>query len=950
MEKIVQDLFFNSDDLIMTKIPSGTCFSLQECVIEGIPGAPAFPVKNISIALPPRTKPTKLTESIVKKTLVSQEPIFAACIQAPMVPYQYADYPENRFVAPDEELYKKSINGTLAVMGKTITIGDIPVVGIAVSPMRYNAEGRLEFIEHVILEITITDDKDADKFIKPLITSRQRTRERSLVHELIINPDLVEKFPIVHEQTDTDTNAEDLIAGSDDEADDSYQTKPLQTRSLIKPWDVDYLIITDNNKWNAQTMTITGSAGDMTSEFNRLAKHKESKGYRVHVAQVKDIVAGKYGNFKTNSRDLQEVIRKFIREFVFPAFGYGIEWLLLGGDVSVIPHRLACGCAHGRIWKKESIKNINESEWRGTFLGMRVDLGQCDWSRIDAPNDDTSARYPFIVSNYRTGERIPFDANGASNAQRLGWYFCTDNTFSVRVTSGKRSTFIRVNGPANRINDNMVCYVYENMIPTDLYYSSIFSPLYNRAGLHDWDLLNNGLYGQHNEDNYLQLNGFCGVDFRPDFSVGRAPVESQDEAKTFVDKVIEYDNWGATHPSADYNRFKKMLYVAKHWGYFRIIKPNNTTYLLDNQFYCNAAAGYALIRNSGAVNGYDLQIRCCRGNNFKKKLEYNINADADSPGWYFAKSKTDLSPSHFVFMLNNPPYGMVIVHDNPIPTEWIVVKGKLEDISPLYYEIDEEGVDNSVTEQEELLKWMHSNFPRINQVKRLYSDIADMTAGGVWAGAELEDLTSDKLEQALNSGPHFVSLTGHGNFDSVANLDIEMAKRLNNGNKTFIAFADSCQTNEFDQNDALGECLLLRKGGGAVAYIGNTRFSWISLGALFRMEFFKYMKYFRHIGYLNDSRYCLINTSYSPAHRIWTVYEQTLLGDPEMNVYRDDQDAIPRYVGNKKTKQLHQSTCQWVEKYMANSNKKYFDSIEEGLRCGYDGCYYCLRDYDRKPR
>jgi hypothetical protein len=64
-----------------------------------------------------------------------------------------------------------------------------------------------------------------------------------------------------------------------------------------------------------------------------------------------------------------------------------------------------------------------------------------------------------------------------------------------------------------------------------------------------------------------------------------------------------------------------------------------------------------------------------------------------------------------------------------------------------------------------------------------------------------------------------------------------------------------------------------------------------------------------------------------------------------MNVYRTDEDAYPRFIGNHNTMELHQSTCQWVKK-MASWNKRYFDSIEEGINLGYDGCAFCLKAYN----
>ena len=920
METIVQNLFFDLKDLKMTESHSGTCFSLKGCNIEGVPGAPAFPVMNVCIALPPQTKPANLSTKIVKKTLVSKEPIFVACIQPPKTPYDLTEGSRNRPALPDEELYKKSADSLVAIMGETTSVYDNPVVSIAISPMRYTADGTIEFVENIIIEITLKED--TNQFVQPMITPLQRFRDYSFVSNSVLNPELVKITPF-----------------------DKLPT--VKVKTMLLRGAIDYLIITDNNKWNERDMVITGSAGDMVSEFNRFAEHKKKKGYRTCVIQVKDIVNGKYGNFVEGSRDLQEVIRNFLKATVR---AYGVDWLLLGGDVSIIPTRRACCSDWGQIWVRESSQlEENTSKWNDAFLGIRVSLRQL--SKPNLSINDENGRYPFILTNYETGRRIPYGAPGDFYTNVLGWHFATDETFSTR--SVVPTTWVRVNGPQSIINNKMVFYTYESMIPTDLYYSSLYGPHYNQPGLHDWDLLDNGLYGQHNDTNY----SLGGIDLWPNVTIGRAPVESKEEAKIFVDKVIEYDNWGVTHPAVDYNRFKKMLYVADTWHEFNLqIYPSIISPPGNNCFYYNAEAGYSLINCPAMIEpkNFEKHYNLCYvdSSGVKKVIKYfNPLNNTGSLGWFFAKSETDLSPTNS--SINNWIFEWLKLPHNPLheATQWIVVIGPNEIISPSYFQIGEVGIDNSINEQEELLDWMHNNFPRINQVQRLYSDVADMSPGGVWAEAGLKNLTRDNIKQELNKGPHFVCLIGHGSANGVAELNINMANDLNNGNETFIAFADSCSTNAFDHDimDCLGEQLILNPHGGAIAYIGNTRFGWSWLGYLSKLKFFKSMKYFRHIGLLNDSRFSLIDSDWA-LRRIWTILTQTLLGDPEMNVYRDDRDAIPHYIGNKKTKQLHQSTCCWVEKYMADSNKKHFDFIEEGLFAGYDGCYFCLKEYDRRVK
>ncbi len=912
MKKITQHLFFQRDDLTVNETVEGTKFILKGCRIEGEPGSPAFPVKKLKVALPPKMRSVKLRVKVVNEIAVTRGRTFVACIQPPASPF-LQEKNRQEHVLPDEQLYRSAmaVKGDIAVMGEMLHIGNFPVAVVEIFPLRYDSDGTVRMIEHCILTISL--EKDEDVYIRPQITYHQRYREHSIVHEMVVNPELVRRTPLHRRKV---KNPAEVLP---EPVDIPGRVTRMGASPLVIPKRVDYLILTDNDRWDGQTMTTTGSAGDLVMEFEKLAAHKKKRGYRTHVARIKDIVDGSYGDFSAGARDLQEVIRNFLKHFVVSR---GVEWLLLGGDVSIIPHRLACGCAWGRI-KKGSLDKKNKSEWKGSYLAMRVDPG--DFGHVD-----------HSLTNYRTGELIPFDPGGTSDSSTPGWYHTTDSTFATR--SAVRTEWIRVNGPASVANEIMVWYTPTNMIPTDMYYSSLYSGLYNRPGRHDWDLLDNELYGQHNAGN-ISLDG---VDFSVDVGIGRAPVESAAEARIFVDKIINYDNWGDSHHISDYNRFKKMLFVAEHWArYFHTLTPQagNSMPPGNGRFSTNLAGGYALLHSEKfAKKNAASKIICHYSDISRNVLHFSLDADNHNPGWYYAQSANDLRPSFVEIDL------IFFKIKIPIPTEWVVVYGPDADISPLRYDVDKEETDSSVTQQEELRGWIHSNFGRINQVQRLYSDVTDMP-GGSLSGAGLKTLTSENLEDALNDGPHFVSLTGHGYSGGVAHLNEGLMNNLTNGPNTFIAVADSCLTNKFDVNDAIGEKLVKYPGGGAVAYVGNSRYSWIGVGDDFRLAFFKAMKYTRNLATLNDSRCYFAGDTSNRLCKIWTIFEQTLTGDPEMNVYRTDLDAWPKYIGNHNTKELHRSTCQWVKR-MATWNMRYYNSIEEGINLGYDGCAFCLKAYD----
>jgi peptidase C25-like protein len=112
-----------------------------------------------------------------------------------------------------------------------------------------------------------------------------------------------------------------------------------------------------------------------------------------------------------------------------------------------------------------------------------------------------------------------------------------------------------------------------------------------------------------------------------------------------------------------------------------------------------------------------------------------------------------------------------------------------------------------------------------------------------------------------------------------------VADSLTNGYHTFIAYADSCLTNQLDA-DAVSEHLIANPNGGAVAYIGNTRFSWIGVGDDYQRRFFNEWATLggdAHLGLLNDTRAGLHSSD--NAYYRWTMLALNLTGDPEMPVW-----------------------------------------------------------------
>jgi hypothetical protein len=52
------------------------------------------------------------------------------------------------------------------------------------------------------------------------------------------------------------------------------------------------------------------------------------------------------------------------------------------------------------------------------------------------------------------------------------------------------------------------------------------------------------------------------------------------------------------------------------------------------------------------------------------------------------------------------------------------------------------------------------------------------------------------------------------------------------------------------------------------------------------------------------------------------------------------------YIGNNKTKEIHLPDCEWISK-AKYYHKTYFRTIDEALGYGYEGCNYCLPEYEK---
>lgn len=629
-----------------------------------------------------------------------------------------------------------------------------------------------------------------------------------------------------------------------------------------------HIIITDNYRWPEHIEQSDGTlrspslaerglalSGDLKAEFERLAQWKTSRGVKSKVVTISDIVAGNYGDMTKNgfARDLQEVIRNFIK---FAYNRWQTRYVLLGGDYNVVPVRILTGTnLHGTVGTHRSSNNPPNPD-------------EC---HILSANSVAKIRPQFVpdstdpLSSYHGGVRIPFNREAGSG--QLGWYYTSESSFNTRNSGFRRlpigqvSNFIIVEGPASIIDDDYYWVREVNRIPSDLYYSSLFGSGYDQVGKHDFDLNNNGLYGQFHwhagEDVSLD-----GVNTFPDVFPGRAAVESAAEAKAFVDKTITYErriDQDGNYVDSSY--FKKIIYGADLWGGFgyngRQIDsavPPAEGFFTHALFSTRARINLKFdITMTGATPSHRL---VARSGGTDSVILYRTTASTTNPGWYFA---------------TNNNYNV----QSAIPTRFIVVRGPASLVSPDDFIWDAIGMEGAINEKETLRGLMNGWFPAFNRIQRFYADYFDVSAPPA-----LEKLEAAPLRAAIDEGVHFLSLTGHGWWGGCCGVDTYGNPDFKNKNQYFVAFADSCSTAHFDGPDSTAEVTTNDPDGGAIAYVGNTRYSWIGIGHHFEKFFWNKLSVVKRPGVAAGFREATGGPRY-----MWTVYAQNLFGDPELQVY-----------------------------------------------------------------
>jgi Peptidase family C25 len=798
----------------------------------GAPGAPAIPQQMRFVALP-------LGGDVLKIDVIPGEPVRIAASHPPLpaqepFPDEGVD-PETRkplaksprMTPADPRYFRGRYPENLVELVRVEEVGPVQIAALLVRPVQYDATAR-EYLFYPDLQYVVTFDGEK--------AQRTESTRKTRIGEFY---------------------AEDLQAML---SSDRVAVAEIKWPPYILE-ETPHLIITDNFKWPDKVEKsdgttrppllperFDGAQGDLVAEFQRLADWRTAQGMRSKVVSISDIVDGKWGDFTQGgfARDLQEVIRNFLK---FAQETWDTRYVVLGGDVEVVPMRFLTGSGRYHSF------GMSRTDTNPPEKGVHV-LG--DVAKL---NPDFTPAIAEPLSTYQGGLRIPY--NREAGPGLLGWYFTTEEDFAskdfgfTRNADTSPTRFVIVEGPPAVLDDDYYYVRDVNSIPSDFYYASLVGPHYSKPGKHDFDTSNNGLYGQSYLDETLD-----GIDFNSDVWVGRVPAATAAEVKAYVDKVMTYEDLRAPGSVAPVGAayLRKVIYAADYWGRADHSRQNDTSIPpaesrfthVDGTTTSKLHVEFDVTLESGNPS----HRLVARVGDAETVIPYNTSANAANLGWFFTTTDSYATQTD-------------------TPTRFVKVRGPEASSGPDAFFWDPVALEKGAKEKEALRAMMDGWWPSFDSVQRHYADYFDLAPP-----PPLVPLESATLRDAIDGGAHFLSLTGHGSWSGCCGVSVNAQPDFANDHNYFIAFADSCSTGQPDDVDSLAEISVIDENGGAVAYVGNTRYSWIGTGDNYEQFFWCMLRANGRVGPAAGMRLATDGVS-----SVWTSYAQTLYGDPALRVW-----------------------------------------------------------------
>ncbi|OYT27112.1 MAG: hypothetical protein B6U97_02370 [Candidatus Altiarchaeales archaeon ex4484_96] len=313
-----RDYVFVFDEPVIVNLKNGFVgVSIEGCASFGLPGEPVLPVKTVKILIPPDA----IVEEVRVTSSSEEKIIIKGVIEPGQTPVPLSRRDRYRFTPPDNAIY--SSTGLYPKENHVVPAGvqsmrGYRIFSVNLYPIRYSpGDDTLSYSREMSVSLVLSEPD-----IRSLGGEHPRLFRDSPQDELKIKS-------IV----DNPGDIRDYVLGS-----------AVRAASIVNSTDsFDYVVITNGS--------LNSSAGEYT--FQDLVSWKRSKGLNASIVLVEDIVSdpdydcdGVWGDGCGNGtqfNDTQAHIRNFIKD---AHANWGVTYVLLGGDVSIIPHR-GFRCAAG---------------------------------------------------------------------------------------------------------------------------------------------------------------------------------------------------------------------------------------------------------------------------------------------------------------------------------------------------------------------------------------------------------------------------------------------------------------------------------------------------------------------------------------------------------------------------------------------------------------------------
>lgn len=277
--------------------------TMKDLKVIGNTGLPELPVQTVKILLPYNME--IVGAKVFKGNKVTIPGTYF--IKPAQRPYPISYRGQIAATLPDEKTYNsyqpfpKSIYSGMSIQDKK----GYRILLVNLQPVEYiPKEGKISYYEDIGIRIKVKPPSKTLSTQPPHRFLRGIAQDKADVLRLVDNQEVLETYPVSKKR------------GSIMPLKDA----PLQPLSLLPSGSYDYVIITNNALKNSS----------VTPNFQTLINHKQSRGIRATITTTEFI----YANYSGTDTQTQ------IRNFIIDAYTtWGIKYVLLGGDDSIIPHR-----------------------------------------------------------------------------------------------------------------------------------------------------------------------------------------------------------------------------------------------------------------------------------------------------------------------------------------------------------------------------------------------------------------------------------------------------------------------------------------------------------------------------------------------------------------------------------------------------------------------------------